>query len=235
MRIAILEDDEHIGELLKIWIEADDNACAVFATGKTLINALKRDSFDIILLDWIVPDINGEEALQWIRENIDWHIPVVFVTARDSEDDIARILDVGADDYLVKPVRQKELLARIRALARRSNILEDQHNASIIEKGEYRIDTGARMVYKDNEPVKLTQKEYELVVFLFNNIGRIVSRSHIMESVWGHHADLNTRTADTHISRIRNKLGLVPENGWRINAIYHHGYRLENLSQEKSN
>jgi DNA-binding response OmpR family regulator len=234
MRIAILEDDEHIGELLKIWIEADDNACSVFETGKSLIAALKRDSYDIILLDWMVPDINGEEALQWIRDNIDWHIPVVFVTARDSEDDVARILDIGADDYLVKPVRQKELLARIRALARRSNIHEDQHSTTIIQKGDYRIDTGARTVYKDNEPVKLTQKEYELILFLFNNIGRIVSRSHIMESVWGHHADLNTRTADTHISRIRNKLGLVPENGWRINAIYHHGYRLENLTQENT-
>jgi DNA-binding response OmpR family regulator len=218
---------------MRIWLEAEEHACSIFNTGKNLISSLKRHSFDIILLDWMVPDIDGEEALHWIRRNIEWHIPVIFVTSRDSEEDVVRILDMGADDYLVKPVRQKELLARIRALARRSNLHDDLQSAHMIQQGQYTIDTSARMVYKDNEPIKLTQKEYELVVFLFNNIGRIISRSHILESVWGHHTDLNTRTADTHISRIRNKLGLVPENGWRISAIYHHGYRLESLSQDK--
>ena len=114
------------------------------------------------------------------------------------------------------------------AVARRANlIVADDHDT--ITVGDYCIDNTKKTVLRANEEIKLTQKEYELVRYLFRNIGRIVSRENILENVWGHTADINTRTADTHISRIRNKLGLVPDNGWRISSIYHHGYRLEHL------
>jgi DNA-binding response OmpR family regulator len=231
MRIALLEDDEHIAELMGTWLQAADYHHKRYASGQPLINDLKRETFDMVVLDWMVPDIDGSEVLKWIRNNLEWHIPIIFVTSRDSEEDIVTILNLGADDYVTKPVGERELLARIKALARRSQ-LQDSRQDNLIEVGDYRIDTNSRVVTHNGEVVKLTQKEYELVLFLFRNLGRIVSRSHILESVWGHQADINTRTADTHISRIRNKLGLIPENGWRISAVYHHGYRLEQLNTD---
>lgn len=230
MRIALLEDDEHIAKLICLWIEEEGHHCTIFADGRQMLNALKADSFDLLLLDWMVPEIDGEGVLVWVRQNLNWRIPIVFLTMRDNEEDIVKILSLGADDYITKPVRQKEMLARITALARRANVLDTEKSASDeLHFGPYTINVKNNTVSRNDSSIKLTQKEFELVLFLFRNLGRIVSRGHMLESVWGHNQDINTRTADTHISRIRNKLGLVPENGWRISAIYHHGYRLEQV------
>ena len=227
MRIALLEDEEHIAKLVSLWLEERSYQCTHFADGRQMINALKQDSFDLLVLDWMVPEIDGEGVLRWVRENLSWPIPIIFMTQRDNEDDIVKILSLGADDYLTKPIREREMIARITALARRANVLGS--NQDNLQFGDYAIDLASNTVTRNGDTIKLTQKEFELVLFLFRNMGRIVSRGHMLESVWGHSKDINTRTADTHISRIRNKLGLVPENGWRISAIYHHGYRLEQL------
>jgi len=229
VRIALLEDESHLAELVSLWIDDAGYQCTHFSDGRSLINALKRDSFDLLVLDWMVPEVDGEGVLVWVRENINWRIPIVFMTQRDNEEDIVKILSLGADDYITKPVREKEMLARLTALARRANVLETAKDN--LEFGPYSIDLSTNTVSRSGNSIKLTQKEFELVLFLFRNLGRIVSRGHMLESVWGHSKDINTRTADTHISRIRNKLGLTPENGWRISAIYHHGYRLEQLEK----
>lgn len=230
MRIALLEDDEHIAKLISLWIEEEGHHCTIFSDGRQMLNALKADSYDLLLLDWMVPEIDGEGVLVWARENLNWRIPIVFLTMRDNEEDIVKILSLGADDYITKPIRQKEMLARVTALARRANVLDTEKTTSDeLQYGPYTINLKTNMVTRNGSSIKLTQKEFELVLFLFRNLGRIVSRGHMLESVWGHNQDINTRTADTHISRIRNKLGLVPENGWRISAIYHHGYRLEQV------
>ena len=230
MRIALLEDDEHIAKLICLWIEEEGHHCSIFGDGRQMINALKGDSFDLLLLDWMVPEIDGEGVLVWARENLSWRIPIVFLTMRDNEEDIVKILSLGADDYITKPVRHREMMARITALARRSNVLgTEKVKEDELHFGPYDINLKNNTVSRNNDSIKLTQKEFELVLFLFRNLGRIVSRGHMLESVWGHNQDINTRNADTHISRIRNKLGLVPENGWRISAIYHHGYRLEQV------
>jgi len=233
LRIALLEDEEHLAELVCLWLEDAGYPCAHFSDGRQMINALKQDSFDLLVLDWMVPEIDGEGVLRWARESLNWRIPIIFMTQRDNEDDIVKILSLGADDYLTKPIRQREMLARITALARRANVLGT--NDSQLQFGDYSINLDNNTVTRNGNSIKLTQKEFELVLFLFRNIGRIVSRGHMLESVWGHSKDINTRTADTHISRIRNKLGLVPENGWRISAIYHHGYRLEQLGSSNNN
>jgi len=232
MRIALLEDEEHIAKLVILWLEERGYQCTHFSDGRKMINALKQDSFDLLILDWMVPEIDGEGVLRWVRENLSWPIPVVFMTQRDEEDDIVKILSLGADDYLTKPIREREMMARVTALARRANVLGT--NQENLQFGDYAINLASNTVTRNGDSIKLTQKEFELVLFLFRNIGRIVSRGHMLESVWGHSKGINTRTADTHISRIRTKLGLVPENGWRISAIYHHGYRLEQLQAESN-
>lgn len=227
VRIALLEDESHIAELLSACLEAEGHHVMAFERGNALIDSLRKVSFDLLILDWIVPDVDGEQVLAWVRNHLDWPIPVLFVTQRDEEQDVARILMAGADDYLVKPVRERELIARIEAVTRRAR---GQNTADpVIDQPPYRINTAARSVTLKGEPVTLTRKEFELAAFLFRNAGRILSRDHILESVWGHRAGMNTRTVDTHISRLRNKLALTPENGWRLSGIYHHGYRLEQV------
>ena len=226
MRIAIVDDDPHLAELLKIWLEADGNSGVVFSNGREFVNSLKRDSYDLVILDWVMPDMDGEQVLAWIRDQSANDVPVIFVTQRDSEEDISKILLLGADDYLTKPVREKELLARIAAVSRRSRPQQDIQD---IDAAPFRLNLSNHTLFKNEEELKLTQKEFELVAFLFRNLGRLLSRGHILSSVWGHGEEFNTRTVDTHVSRIRKKLGLIPEEGWRLSAIYHQGYRLEKL------
>lgn len=230
MRIAILEDDTDQADLLIHWLSEAGHQSTHFTESKSFIRSLNRDSFDLLILDWLVPEMNGLDVLKWVRTNLDWLVPVLFVTQKEDEKNIVEALEAGADDYMTKPVKHMELAARVNALARRAGMFDNKE--TIIEIPPYLIDTERHTVAVAGEPVKLTQKEYELIVFLFKNIGRIVSRSHLLESVWGTNPDINTRTIDTHMSRIRTKLGIFPDSGWRLSSIYQHGYRLEKLSLE---
>lgn len=226
MRIALVDDDQHLAELVKIWLEEEGHQCVYFPNGIEFTHALRRESFDLIVLDWVMPEMDGEAVLKWMQEQAITDVPVIFMTQKTGEDDVAKVLLLGADDYVTKPVRQKEFLARVTAVARRAAPPVSQES---IELSPYRIDFKQHTVYSGDEAIKLTQKEFELVAFLFKNLGRLLSRNHILSSVWGHGDEFNTRTVDTHISRIRKKLELSPEKGWRLTAIYHQGYRLEHL------
>ena len=225
MRIALVEDDNVLAEMMAYWLQEAGHEPHVLQEGNALIRELGQDSFDCVILDWMLPDTDGIQLLQWIRQNVTWPMPVIFVTGKDSEEDIVRALSEGADDYMSKPVQRFELLARIDAVSRRSTPFDAGQR--IQDFGRYKIDTLTRTVLFDDQPVEMTQKEFDLVLFLFRGAGRILSRGHILESVWGRNPDLNTRTVDTHMSRIRSKLHLKPENGWRLKAVYQHGYRLE--------
>lgn len=230
MRIGLLEDDRSQLELMRRWIEAAGHSCSAFACGQAFLRELRRESYDLHVLDWELPGVSGTDVLAWIRANVTDPVPVLFVTARDTEHDIVAALNQGADDYMVKPVRRMELLARIGALGRRGKPnAEDVETA--LDAGTLRVDLRAREIYRGGEAVKLTRKDYELALFLLRNRGRLLSRGHILEIVWGRSAAINTRTVDTHVSRVRKKLGLVPEEGWRLSSIYQQGYRLELLSE----
>lgn len=228
MRVAIVEDDPDQARLLSLWLQDAGYECYHFSCGMDAIKTLQKESFDLVLLDWLLPDLNGDKVLAWIRENLDWRIPVIFVTQRDSEEDIAYALDHGADDYVLKPIKPLELKARIQALTRRLGGGERERRQ--FDYGPYRFDFDGHQAYLNNEQVALTQKEFELAAFFFRNAGRLLSRSHLLESVWGHNADINTRTLDTHISRLRKKLQFGAETGWQLRSVYHHGYRLEEFS-----
>lgn len=215
---------------MQVWLEAAGHVCVHFARGEKFLRAVSSDSFDLLVLDWLLPDINGDEVLGHVRERLDWRIPVIFITVRDSEQDIVYALERGADDYMIKPVKSLEMLARITALGRRAGVQSAQDK--VFDVGDYSVDTVRRAITRAGEAFELTHKEFDLAAFLLKNVGRLISRKHIMESVWGQRADLNTRTVDTHMSRIRNKLGLSPEQGWRLSAVYQHGYRLERTDED---
>lgn len=211
--------------MMRAWLVEGGHDVQVYVLGKALVRELGRDSFDLVVLDWMLPDTDGIQVLKWIREHVEWPMPVLFVTGKDEEDDIVKALDNGADDYMVKPVKRMELLARLKAVSRRAVAQDD--GQKVFDFGLYTVDLGTRSVSFRGEPIELTQKEFDLTVFLFRGAGRVLSRGHILESVWGRSPDLNTRTVDTHVSRIRNKLDLRPEHGWQLKAVYQHGYRLE--------
>ena len=228
MRIALLEDDVAVGTAMQHWLEAAGHDVHNFTSGKTIVREASRESFDLFMLDWHVPDLSGEEVLRWLREKQQSTVPVLFATSRDSEADIVAALQAGADDYMVKPVRRLELLARVDSLLRRAR--PKQSETEPITVGPYSIDLVDRVVTLRGTPVEMTDKEYDLTVFLFRNIGRLTSRGHISESVWGRSSDVQSRTVDTHVSRVRKKLELGPANGVRLTPVYNFGYRLEKVS-----
>ena len=227
MRIVVLEDDPSQAELLQHWLEKAGHSCQVFGEGKVLLRNLANDTFDLLILDWMLPDIDGIQVLRKVREMMDWNIPVLFVTARDEEEDIVQALEAGADDYMIKPIRNLELMARVTALGRRVNPLNEAQEK--LELPPFSIDVAGRTISRDGKAIDMTHKEFDLALFLFRHAGRVLSRGYILESVWGRNPDINTRTVDTHISRLRNKLGLSELDNWKLSAIYLHGYRLERL------
>ncbi len=225
MRIALLEDDHDQAKLVSLWLDEAGHQIIHFDSGREAVKGVVKESFDLLILDWMVPDMSGLEVLKWVRENVEWHIPVLFVTQRDTEEDVVSALESGADDFMTKPVKRMELLARINSIARRVGTVDEAN--TLVEFPPFVIDRAIRVVKSHDEEIELTQKEYELTLFLFRNAGRVLSRGHILETVWGRSSEVNTRTVDTHISRLRRKLGISPENGWKLTSIYQHGYRLE--------
>lgn len=226
VRIAILEDDPDQLALLQRWLVQDGHDVHGFPNGRDITARSGRESFDLFILDWQVPDIPGTEVLQWIRSHVSRKVPILFVTVRDSEQDIVFALECGADDYMIKPARQNELLARVHALLRRAYPMEED---KLLSFPPFEIDTQRGEIRRNGSRVELTPKEYDLAVVLFRNVGRLLSRGHLQESVWGRSGDLATRTVDTHVSQVRKKLDLRAESGFRVVPVYNYGYRLEKV------
>lgn len=242
MRIGLLEDDSSQIELISLWASEAGDQLQSYTTGKSFREAMDREVFDLLVLDWHLPDTTGIEELDWLREVKASNTPVIFITSRDSEESVVEALDHGADDYMVKPVRKEVTLARIKALQRR-NRLGQASSASVNQLssepaptsgievfGPFTINNDERTISVNGEAVRLTNKEFELAAYLFHNAGCLVSRDHLLEHIWGTRADLNTRTVDTHISRIRSKLGINPAAGWQLSSIYQRGYRLSRVT-----
>lgn len=227
MRIALVEDDPAQSELVGNWLEEAGHTAQRFHSGGPFLRSLRQDTFDLTILDWDLPDTTGIDILERIREYCGWSMPVLFVTVRDREEDVVLALEAGADDYLSKPVSKPVLAARLVALGRRVRAPE---TSQVLEAPPYSLDQESNTITRSGEVIALTDKEFQLATCLFRNAGRLLSRAHLLSEVWGVHSDLSTRTVDTHVSKLRRKLGLSAEVGWRLRAVYQHGYRLERLT-----
>ncbi len=230
MRIGYLEDDIQQASTLKQWMVEQGYQCTHFERALELMQGVRQGQFDLLVLDWELPDISGIDTLVTIRTQINENIPVLFCTQRDAEDDIIMALEKGADDYVVKPIRKGELSARLNALARRAGVGEAV--SDVIVQAPYRLDLKNKKAFNQEEPIVLTEKDFDLAACLFSNTGRVLSRSYLLETVWGLSADINTRTVDVHISRIRKAFAIGAETGYRIKTVYQHGYRLEHIEPE---
>lgn len=171
----------------------------------------------------MLPDGSGADTVPWVRNSLGWKVPVVVVTALEDESTVVTALRMGADDYLVKPLKRLELLARLANVVRRVN----PDALQVLRLGDYEIDITAQRVKVQGNSLALTQKEFDLTVYLFQTPGKLLSREHLLNKIWGIRNEIDTRTVDTHISRLRKKLGLDGSHGWKLTPVYGYGYRFD--------
>lgn len=226
MKIAFLEDDSSFAANIIEWLEQVGHAVTWFRSGRECIRALSDERFDLCLFDWMLPDMTGPDVMASLKlKGI--LPPVIFLTGRDAEEDVVQVIQAGADDYMVKPPSRSVLIARIHAVARRCSA---QLRAEPVQDfGSLQIDFSNRTFGVNGETVKLTEKETELALYFFDRVGMLLPRGHLIQVVWGSRPDIDTRTVDVHVSHLRSKLKLVPENGWRLTSVYRQGYRLERV------
>ncbi|HEY9280137.1 MAG TPA: response regulator transcription factor [Eoetvoesiella sp.] len=229
MKIASLEDDLAQAQLIQHVLAEAGHTCSSFATGQELLNVLQKSQpFDLLLLDWEIPDITGLEIVRWVRVHVGYDLPIMFLTSRTLESDLVIGLQAGADDYMVKPIRAGELVARIDALSRRHSL--PQSSKQIFNVEAYVIDPVAGKISLQGQEVVLAPKEFELAVLFFRNPARLFSRDVLSALIWNREVPATSRTLDTHLSSIRQKLQLRPEHGVRLTSSYALGYRLDLVS-----
>lgn len=227
MRLAILDDDRDLCAQVAGTMRSAGHICFEFYSGESLRRALRRESYDLLVLDWDLPDLSGIDLLAWIRGTLTSPPPVIMMTGRSEDGNFVSGLDVGADDYITKPVQPAMLKARVESLLRRSY---GETGAPKVETFDGHVfDPMNKTVTVHGDIVEVTAKEFGLALQLFRNLNRPLSRAHLMETVWGRNPDAPSRTLDAHVSQIRGRLGLRPENGLRLASVYSFGYRLETL------
>ena len=215
IRILIVEDEASISNLITINLKKAGYFCHCVLDGDQAADILEKQYFDLILLDVMLPKIDGFELMTYIK-SLD--VPVIFLTAKASVEDRVKGLRLGADDYLTKPFEIVELLARVEAVLRRYHKTDN-----ILKTGDVVIDTASRIVWKKEQLINLTKKEYELLLLFVRNKNIALYRETIYERIWGGEYFGDSRTVDLHVQRLRKKVGLED----KIVAVYKVGYRLE--------
>jgi len=224
MRIAMLDNEPRQIERVRHTMAEIGHECHGFDDGKSFLRALRHQSFDMLILDWQLPDAEGPDVVRWIRKKLGQRLPVLFMAKRRKGANMVEALTAGADDFVLEPIRPAELQARVAALLRRA--YPAQHESELVV-GPYRFVPFKRTLQFDGEAIVLKHREYELALFMFRNIGRVLSREHLLETVWGMGGAASSRSLDTHMSRLRSKLDLRPANGLLLSAVYRLGYRLD--------
>jgi two-component system response regulator RegX3 len=226
-RILIVEDEASFSEALAFLLTKEGFETAVAEDGRQAINMFNADGADLILLDLMIPEVSGVEVCRTIRTQS--QVPIIMLTAKDAEIDKVVGLELGADDYVTKTYSSRELIARIKAVLRRGQS-EDGSNQDqdLLEVGPIRLNIGKHQVFVSGNPVALPLKEFELLEFLMRNSGRVLTRSQLIDRVWGGDYYGDTKTLDVHIKRLRAKVEADPANPVLIQTIRGLGYKLEN-------
>ena len=218
-KILVVDDDENICEVMRMYLENSGYSVRLAYDGKQAEEKFLNFKPDLVLLDIMIPCIDGIDVLKWIRK--DYQTPVIMVTAKGETFDKVLGLELGADDYIVKPFEPKEMLARVKAVLRRYNV--ENSNKEVLNFGNLSIDVNSyKVVYNDTE-IKMPPKEFELLYFLANNKNRVFTREQLLCEVWGYDYPGDSRTVDVHIRRLRKALGSAHEH--LIQTVRGTGYR----------
>jgi two-component system copper resistance phosphate regulon response regulator CusR len=201
MRIFIVEDDRRMAELLRQGLSEEGHTAVVASNGRDAFDIAKHEAFDLLILDVMLPGIDGFTIARRLRE-MDNRTPILMLTARDTTQDVVQGLDLGADDYLTKPFSFDVLFARVRAVARRGPLPRGVH----LHVGDLSVDEASREIRRGDRRVDLTKTEYAILELLMRNAGRVVERERLIESVWGHDTDIESNTLDAFVRLLRGKL-----------------------------
>jgi two-component system, OmpR family, response regulator RegX3 len=223
MHILLVDDNTLQREMIGSWLTSGGHTFDASATQAAFLERLTQTRGDLLLIDWSLPDGSGAEILKWVRTNMGWEIPAMVLTANEDEETVVEALRAGADDYVAKKVKPSELNARIAAVARRVKPIA----LTVTRLDVYEADTVQQRLSVNQENIALTQKEFDLATYLLQNPDKLLSRDHLLNAIWGLNTDVDTRTVDTHVSRLRKKLMLDGTHGWRLAPIYGYGYRLQ--------
>lgn len=231
MRLAILDDEilevERARQALETVDAKDDHSFRIytFTSGQELLKKLRLETFDLLLLDWQLPDVSGLDVLLWIKKHLDIPPKVIMLTGRNDEHAVVQALSIGACDYIQKPFRTAELVARVNNALRHHEFLNANISGSLAY-GNIVFDNFKQVAYREGVVVPLTPREYKLALLLFTNLDRPLSRQYFYDHLWTRDEECSSRSLDTHIYRIRIKLGLTADQGWSIETVYGYGYRL---------
>jgi two-component system response regulator RegX3 len=226
IHILVVEDEESFIDALSIGLGREGFNVSIARDGQEALTLYSRETFDLVLLDLMLPKLSGLDVCRSIRNVSD--VPIIIVSAKGEEVDMVLMLEIGADDYVTKPYRLRELVARIRAVLRRREVHEQSAlSEEIIEQGPLRMDVDARRCFVDGEEIKLRKKEFALLRLLLENPGRVLTREVLIDRVWGNDYVGDTKTLDVHIKRLRSLIEEDPKSPTHITTVRGVGYRFE--------
>ncbi|MBA5851968.1 response regulator transcription factor [Clostridium sp. cel8] len=220
-KILIVDDDENICEVIKMYVESAGYEVEIANDGKSAEEVFLQYKPDLVLLDIMLPNIDGIDVLKWIRK--DYETPVIMLTAKGETFDKVLGLELGADDYIVKPFEAKEMLARIKAVLRRYS--GDNDSKEVLKFENLTIDINSYIVLYKNKEIKMPPKEFELLYYLASNKNRVFTREQLLCEVWGYDYPGDSRTVDVHVKRLREKL--QGGSNWQIQTVWGVGYKFE--------
>lgn len=225
-KILVVDDEEHIVELLQYNLEKNNYVVRVAYDGLEALEKIEQERFDLILLDLMLPKVHGIDVCKKLKNNEETaKIPIIMLTAKSSEMDKVTGLEIGADDYITKPFSVKEVLARIKAVLRRSRSVTGKDLRKVIEIDNIKIDFESYEVIKNNKIIDLTHKEFSLLKILVENRGKVLSRNTLLDMVWGYDYFGETRTVDVHIRNLRKKIEDDDRNPKFIETVRGVGYK----------
>ena len=224
-RILVVEDEETLSEAIAFLLGKEGFEVSVATSGPDAIAKFDKSGADLILLDLMLPGLSGTEVCRQIRAKS--AVPIIMLTAKDSEIDKVVGLEIGADDYVTKPYSSRELIARIRAVLRRGELHDSADEGTTLEVGPVRMDTDRHVISVNGEVVSIPLKEFELLEFLMRNAGRVLTRMQLIDRVWGSDYVGDTKTLDVHIKRLRAKIEKDPANPEFIQTVRGMGYKME--------
>ncbi len=228
MRIALADDDPELLDSLSQAISQAGHDLERFRNGTELKTSLQRETYDVVLLDWNMPGHTGLAIVEWAVAKLERPPAFILITSRTGKADIVTGLKAGATDYVVKPEMAEVVLARIEAAHRRQAPPQPDRMVSF---GDYTFDRVLQKASLRGEDITLTNKEFELSLLFFDNLNRPLSRGYIFAEIWGGALDVESRTLDLHVSRVRSKLQLRPRNGFAIQTVFGFGYRMDEIGE----
>ncbi|MGF3056873.1 response regulator [Microbacterium sp. YY-01] len=224
-RVLLVEDEPDLADPLAYLLRREGYEVEIAEDGPTALTAFEARGADVILLDLMLPGLPGTEVCRRIRASS--AVPIIMVTAKDTEVDIVVGLELGADDYVTKPYSSRELLARMRAVLRRAVAEDDEHDDRVLSGGRVVLDIDRHSVAVDGQEISIPLKEFELLEVLMRNAGRVLTRGQLIDRVWGSDYFGDTKTLDVHIKRIRSRIERVPSKPSMLVTVRGLGYRFE--------